>query len=373
MDNPTDVVASESSLAHLAPQMQGRLAVQPVLHRDVTNDDLDVETLERELNRAKQNESDDDPESCSEFSSPLSSPAEERPALNGFETPPEGQPPPHDMSGGRAQYSTAMVLKRLHDNLEKRIHLLWYSALPNRTIRLHVFAVPDEDGDHRSKDQKNSSDSAGLYIDQEHGPLASQDVTTAADGSFQAKFRVKWEDLCVHPRALHIAFGEILVEHNLLVVAQLLPPSVRTPESHSPLSSPSRTPPPTPLAPTPSLASIIRVPITHSSIRVISDIDDTIKNTGLLSGTRTAFYNVFVRELRDSVIPGIGEWYMKMFSRGIRFHYVVCILAISALINLGFTILQSRMVLLQFCLFSRTFSVYRSCLQVSPLDLFFFF
>jgi len=306
--------------------MQGRLTVQPVSHRDITNDDLDVEILERELNRVKQNESDEDPESCSESSSPLYSPAEERPAFNGFETSPEGQPPPHDI-----QHSTAMVLKRLHDNLEKRIHLLWYSALPNRTIRLHVFAVPNVDDGHRSKDQQNSSDSAGLYIDQEHGPLASQDVTTAADGSFQVKFRVKWEDMCSHPRALHIAFGETLVEHDLLVVAQLLPPSV----SHSPLSSPSRTPPPTPLAPTPSLASIIRVPITHSPIRVISDIDDTVKNTGLLSGTRTAFYNVFVRELRENVIPGIGEWYMKMFSRGIRFHYVVCISAILALINLG--------------------------------------
>lgn len=325
MDGPTEVVASESSLAQLTPQMQGLLAIQPTSH---TNDEFDVETLERELNRVKQNEVDDDAASISESSSFLPSPVDERPTSNGYETPPEGQPPPHNMSGSKTHFTTPMdVLKRLHDNLEKRIHLLWYSALPNRTIRLHIFAAPNEGGRYRPADQK-TSDSAGLYIDQEHGPLASQDVTTAADGSFQAKFLVKWEDLCVHPRALHIAFGETLDEHDMLAVAQLLPPStVRTPEAHSPLNSPPRTPSPSPtsLTPTPSLASIIRVPITYSSIRVISDIDDTVKNTGLLSGSRAAFYNVFVKDLKESVIPGIGEWYMKMFNRGVRFHYVVCI------------------------------------------------
>jgi phosphatidate phosphatase APP1 len=31
---------------------------------------------------------------------------------------------------------------------------------------------------------------------------------------------------------------------------------------------------------------------------------------------------VFVKELRDIVIPGMGEWYNEMWRRGVRFHYV---------------------------------------------------
>jgi hypothetical protein len=71
------------------------------------------------------------------------------------------------------------------------------------------------------------------------------------------------------------------------------------------------------------LTTISVIPITHSPIRVISDIDDTIKISNILSGARAVFRNVFVKELKDSVIPGMGEWYRGMWDRGIRFHYVV--------------------------------------------------
>jgi phosphatidate phosphatase APP1 len=56
---------------------------------------------------------------------------------------------------------------------------------------------------------------------------------------------------------------------------------------------------------------------------VISDIDDTIKYSNILSGARSVFFNVFVKELHEILIPGMPEWYNQMWQRGVRFHYVV--------------------------------------------------
>ncbi|KAH9072238.1 hypothetical protein EDB83DRAFT_2517013 [Lactarius deliciosus] len=44
--------------------------------------------------------------------------------------------------------------------------------------------------------------------------------------------------------------------------------------------------------------------------------------SGVTRGARTVFRNVFVKDLNENVIPGMGEWYSKMWSLGVRFHYV---------------------------------------------------
>lgn len=59
-------------------------------------------------------------------------------------------------------------------------------------------------------------------------------------------------------------------------------------------------------------------------VGIISDIDDTIKKSNILSGARSVFYNVFVRDLNEALIPEMPEWYNEMWKRGVRFHYVVC-------------------------------------------------
>jgi hypothetical protein len=262
------------------------------------------------------------------------------------------------------------VLQKLHFNLESRLQLFWSSTLPARTVRLHLFALPHNNRSHHDSNEF------------EHEPLASQDVTTAGDGSFTARFRVRWDDLCQHPSGCHIALSEKLAEHDLVIVAELLPPSVTTssemntfastPTSTSPdITSSSQPHAPSPhnhhthshtrsrhhhhphlhniltsfpstlpsLSSLPSLPYLTRfltpastctrttVPITHSPIRVISDIDDTIKHSGVPEGSRAVFQNVFVKELKDGVIPGMGDWYTDMWNKGARFHYVVsCLL-----------------------------------------------
>lgn len=212
------------------------------------------------------------------------------------------------LSATEAGIPGADVIKRLHRNLEQRLQPFWSSVLPNRTVRLHIFATPLGDSPSTQNVEAILGDSLDV-------PLASQDVVTAVDGSFQVKFNIGWEELCHHPQALHIAFGEA-VEHDLLIVAQLLA------QSGESSTAPSfQTNAPTESVP---LTTLARIPITHSPIRVISDIDDTIKFSGILSGARAVFHNVFVKDLRDNIIPGMGEWYASMWSRGVRFHYIVC-------------------------------------------------
>ena len=57
-------------------------------------------------------------------------------------------------------------------------------------------------------------------------------------------------------------------------------------------------------------------------ISMISDIDDTIKHSGIGNGARDIFRNVFIRELGDLTIEGAKEWYTKMADRGVQLHYV---------------------------------------------------
>lgn len=196
------------------------------------------------------------------------------------------------------------LVRKLHANLEARLLPFWSSVLPARTVRIRIFAPSGNPG-------SSSPD---------HQHLAVQEVQTGVDGSFQTMFRILWEDICHHPAALHIAFGDPSDEHEFFVTAELL--SNRKPDASasSSMSDLTSTRSLTPLPPT--AATSTHVPLTCSAIRVISDIDDTVKHSDIVGGARSVFRNVFVNELEELVIPGMGEWYTKMWKQGVRFHYV---------------------------------------------------
>lgn len=299
-----------SSLTRLSPSTEALLASVKLPPRPTEiTDDFDIEELERQLRRVKRTIGE---EGSSTSSSPSSS-TESLPESLGASSRSTAPPSANGVTPNE-------VLRRLHANLERRLQPFWSSVLPNRTIRLHLFASPHQVGAGSTPGRDPQEDE--LSLSSHGGPLAYQDITTSADGSFQVKFTVGWEDLCHHPAALHIAFGEALAEHDLLVVAQLLP--VNPPSSHSYR--------PESISPSPSsapLSALTRIPITHSPIRVISDVDDTIKLSGILQGARTVFHNVFVKDLTDNVIPGMGEWYASMWTKGARFHYVVSVVSLT--------------------------------------------
>ncbi|KAG8215073.1 hypothetical protein J3R82DRAFT_8494 [Butyriboletus roseoflavus] len=181
-------------------------------------------------------------------------------------------------------------LARLHENLESRLKLFWASSLSSRRIQVTVFP--------QSPDHKRHPHSL------EFRPFLTREMLTGPDGHFSGTFRINWNDICTNPVGTHIASNQTHVEHELLVEARIIN-TEDTPELHE-------TPP----------LSIIHIPITHSIVRVISDIDDTVKVSRVVDGARAIFNQVFVKDLEDTVIPEMGEWYGKMWERGVRFHYV---------------------------------------------------
>lgn len=213
-------------------------------------------------------------------------------------------------------------LRRLHNNLENRLYPFWSSSLSSRSVRISIYAT---DPVHQES-YKTPPLSENLYDDEaapQYQPIATQETITAADGSFQVRFSLSWEKMCVHPAALHIAFGDSDKEPELFVMAELMPGPSRP-------TSPGATPVPYAVRVSrvhrnvfPTDTKTLVVPLTHSPVRLISDIDDTVKMSGILGGARAAFHNVFVKDLSESVIPGMGDWYMDMWRRGVRFHYVV--------------------------------------------------
>jgi hypothetical protein len=59
-------------------------------------------------------------------------------------------------------------------------------------------------------------------------------------------------------------------------------------------------------------------------IRIVSDLDDTVKHTDILSGPREVFRNVFCRDLNDSCVPGINGLYTELHRIGLSgLHFVV--------------------------------------------------
>ncbi|KAH0836463.1 hypothetical protein J3R83DRAFT_8071 [Lanmaoa asiatica] len=166
-------------------------------------------------------------------------------------------------------------LARLHENLESRLKLFWASSLSSRKIQVSVFLQSPDPNLHRH--------SLGFR------PLLTREIIGT--------------DICMHPVGMHITSNQKHIEHELLVEARIIN-TERMPELHE----------------TPT--NFIHIPITHSIVRVISDIDDTVKVSRVVDGARAIFNQVFVKDLEDSVIPEMGEWYGTMWERGVRFHYV---------------------------------------------------
>jgi hypothetical protein len=214
--------------------------------------------------------------------------------------------------------SNDIQTQALHKNLETRFLPFVSSSLSGRPIRVYIYAKDPEELDYQSPP-------LGSYAPEDDytgRPLSVTEVVTGADGSFQAKIQVPWKTMCEHPAALHVAFGCPDTEHTFYVAANLMNPPTPPPSTGTQPSYAVRAPRISRNL-SPVTTTYLKVPLTNATVRLISDIDDTVKMSGILSGTKAAFYNVFVRDLSEGIIPGMSEWYSEMWKRGVRFHYVV--------------------------------------------------
>jgi len=67
-------------------------------------------------------------------------------------------------------------------------------------------------------------------------------------------------------------------------------------------------------------SSLLFVP--KKGISVISDIDDTVRHTGVTKSKREMLQNVLAKSFDDCGLDGVAKWYQDMADAGAHFHYV---------------------------------------------------
>ena len=103
--------------------------------------------------------------------------------------------------------------------------------------------------------------------------------------------------------------------------AALSTPSLTSTSPGSSSISPSPSPSPSQDNSNPLTSVVTRVtislPVPYVPVRVVSDIDDTVKYAGVLHGAKKVFQTVFTKHLEELVIPGMVKWYSNMWKRGL--------------------------------------------------------
>lgn len=203
---------------------------------------------------------------------------------------------------------------RLHHNFRHRLQPFWARMVSTGTIRIKIYTMNVHTG----------------MVDRHLAPLAVAEVPLAPDtGYFGKLFTIPFDAICEHPGGVHIAFGDPNVDYHLTAIAEYIAPpplpdtpgTARTQPGDANLHAP---PVHSQLHTFPPPSTQIDFQVSDARVRLISDIDDTIKISSIIHGVRAVFRNVFVKHLEDLACPGMPEWYKTLSGRGVKFHYVVC-------------------------------------------------
>ncbi len=242
---------------------------------------------------------------------------------------------------------TEAQLRAFHTNLDSRLQPFWSSVLQRR-IAITVYTIPLPPAHHHRHIRAHQHDEP-ILPDKEDEPLIRGVLSTNAQGQFSQKIVVPWERICSHPPSLGMAFappppitgpvpeadGKSSDAWALYIRAELLseggptrlPPSATAlpagqPAKFScgsatespallPADSPSRdeaanaffSPSAIPVSAgsggdgggllavgKTTVHSSVVTPVAGSEgVRVISDLDDTVKTSEILSGARAVF------------------------------------------------------------------------------------
>ena len=290
-------------------------------------DDVEAETLRpynlASRNRLQTQRSSPDLSLHSSASSPNSPPFSDSASISG------------DSTTSMLNNISPDQLALLHANLDARLQPFWSSILSGRVVRVSVFVSPHSDEPLTPKDiiDRAQLDTYGVKPE----PIVVEDLITSPQGYFSHKFIIPFEKICTHPPSLSLAFGESTGEHHLVVRAELLPVEVPLEQSTSrgsldedgnparrsgsPSSDSARGATGGGTLPHPSSqlnmmkpTSIVQmaVPLTSARVRLISDIDDTVKETQVLFGVKTIFRNTFVKSLEESVVEGMVSFFTSV-------------------------------------------------------------
>lgn len=200
------------------------------------------------------------------------------------------------VSGGSAQWLNRSLdeVTAFHQNLSRRLEAYWVYRSPHQNVLIEVSPVING---------SVPRDQQGKRL-----ILASTRLTANSTGQFEHRLVIPWHMLSAFCRhyAEHLQATPDKIEA-VEMKAILLASSL---EDSTEISSTS---------------SWRRCPVHEDnsrSVRVISDIDDTVKHTGVLQGAKQILRNVFVLPYHEVEIKGISSWYRAMTDLGAGLHYV---------------------------------------------------
>lgn len=186
-------------------------------------------------------------------------------------------------------------LEVLHDNLNTRLRLFFSQKLVSRRIRVSVYL------DSSSSSSDTTSNTSERSAEQ---CVARGTLVTELGGVFKSTITVPWKYGDPSGRPLRIR-TELLGSQ----ASDEGDATIDSQEAHDRVMAMSD-------------EASISVTHAHAPIRVISDIDDTIKATHVLAGIKSVFRNVFTRPHEELAVEGMKDWYWEMYEKGACFHFV---------------------------------------------------
>lgn len=196
---------------------------------------------------------------------------------------------------GGSEYWARRTLDEIHQlsaNLNERLADFWMYRVPDGTVRIEVegsFALEgDGDGDACSKQNGASCEWRTLLV---------QQLRSDVHGMYRLK--VKMGSLSV--------FGEGLkaLRCRAVLLGQQVTPQGADPQNYEK---------PTDWIPLALTRRLRDGSVGPKSVRLISDVDDTIRLTNVTQGLKSVFRQVFVLPHHETAVEGMSEWYNHLVS-----------------------------------------------------------
>lgn len=222
---------------------------------------------------------------------PTETAAQDRPKIHHASTSSTMPERKSSMAGGSIQWESRSVddIAGFHHNLNQRLKAYWIYRSPHKDVLIEVSPVI---GGEVARD----SDGDRLV-------LASTRLTTDATGQFEYRLVVPWHMLtafCQHYASVIGATPNRI--EAVEVRAQLVDHRAQVASS--------------------DWRRLLVQEDGARKVRVISDIDDTVKQTGVLQGAKQILRNVFVLPYHESEVQGVAAWYHSMIDLDVGLHYV---------------------------------------------------
>lgn len=251
-------------------------------------------------------------------------------------------------------------------NLDTRLQPFW-SSVSQRRVQISVYPVKVEHSPLSGEDE------AQAPSDADEEPLLRSVFATTPQGLFAQRLTIPWERIVSHGPSLRMAFAQtngdeqdrwaLYVKSEVIAdgSANGLGASTQRPSSTAqqrgmattstttggtgastpsagdaganaffspaaePVSQGSAAPGGAGLEATgrTAIVSTTVTPIADDGgIRVLSDLDDTVKRSNILSGAREVFRNAFCKDVTECCVPGMPELYWRLVHEGVAgFHY----------------------------------------------------